>query len=43
MADDIVDALLDAATRRYYGKYRGIVTDVNTQMEILTGRSQSKA
>jgi uncharacterized protein involved in type VI secretion and phage assembly len=27
MADDIVDRLLDAATRRFYGKYRGVVTD----------------
>lgn len=27
MADDTVDALLDAATRRFYGKYRGTVSD----------------
>ena len=29
MADDMVDVLLDAATRRFYGKYRGIVSDNN--------------
>jgi uncharacterized protein involved in type VI secretion and phage assembly len=29
MAEDVVDALLDAATRRYYGKYRGVVKDNN--------------
>ena len=27
MPDDRVDALLDHATRRFYGKYRGVVTD----------------
>ena len=27
MPDDMVDALLDAATRRFYGKYRGTVTN----------------
>ena len=27
MSDDMVDALLDAATRRFYGKYRGVVAD----------------
>ena len=27
MPDDRVDALLDAATRRFYGKYRGLVKD----------------
>jgi uncharacterized protein involved in type VI secretion and phage assembly len=29
MQDDTVDALLDAATRRFYGKYRGLVADNN--------------
>jgi uncharacterized protein involved in type VI secretion and phage assembly len=29
MRDDTVDALLDAATRRFYGKYRGKVVDNN--------------
>jgi uncharacterized protein involved in type VI secretion and phage assembly len=29
MRDDTVDALLDAATRRFYGKYRGVVADNN--------------
>jgi len=27
MSDDRVDALLDNATRRFYGKYRGVVRD----------------
>ena len=27
MASDTVDALLDAATRRFFGKYRGLVAD----------------
>ena len=27
MSDDMVDVLLDAATRRFYGKYRGLVSD----------------
>lgn len=27
MHDDLIDGLLDAATRRFYGKYRGLVVD----------------
>jgi uncharacterized protein involved in type VI secretion and phage assembly len=29
MPDDLLDALLDSATRRFYGKYRGTVADNN--------------
>ena len=40
MSLDLIEALVDSATRRYYGKYRGVVADNNDTTSC--GRLQVK-